>query len=161
MQVPSVIKTLRKWACKRTCYFFRSFLRYFYVPHSFYFNNTHIVFPNPAKKQTSIYYFFDYGIKLIQITLTSKRVGLFLKIFSIIFYCLCCYSCPDFSLWPSSKQTPLPQVIPTLLSTSMVMYIYILWLLQSPWLFCNNQFVLLNPFTFPSPNSPAFWQLSL
>ena len=31
----------------------------------------------------------------------------------------------------------------------------------SPWLFCNNQSVLLSPFTFhPSPDPPPSWQLS-
>ena len=89
-----------------------------------------------------------------------------LLFFKIIFYWLCCYSCPDFPPLPPPPSTPhyfrqssyhcsCPWVVhehallSTLASPFPVLYF------TSPWLFCNYLLVLLNPLTFsPIPPRP-------
>ena len=71
-------------------------------------------------------------------------------------YILCYYSCPNFPpvappiLLPTSSGDPHTVVH----VHGSCAYIYILFpvlYFTSPWLFCNLQFVLLNPFTFFCP----------
>ena len=94
------------------------------------------------------------GQKLVlgAVTLTNYRSILFLK---NILYWLCSYSCLNFfpfaPLYPALP-TP-PQAIPTLLFMSMghvykfCGYSISSTVLYIPWLFCDHQFVLLNPLT--------------
>ena len=74
--------------------------------------------------------------------------------FLIIYYCLCYYSCPHFSPFALlTQQSPLLRQSPYHGSCLWVMWVcslttpFPVLYFTSPWLFSNNQFVLLNPLT--------------
>ena len=82
----------------------------------------------------------------------------FLKLYVIF---LCCYSCPNFtpfaSLHPVCPSGNLHTVVHDLGSCMYVLWAAVFPTLYftSPWLFCDYQFVLLNPFTFSTlPANP-------
>ena len=88
----------------------------------------------------------------------------FLK--NYILLCMLLQLLQFFPLWLSLPSLPkLSQTIPTPVSMSMVMHICSLATLfpmlyfTSPWLFCNYQFALFNPFTFFT-QPPPIWQPS-
>ena len=74
-------------------------------------------------------------------------------------YCLCYHSCSKFPPVPPStqaythslRQSPRCCPHPWVIHTCSLATIFPMLSFTSPWLFCNNQFVLLNFFTFFAP----------